>query len=390
MILGTPEASRIMSDVLKDIIATTGGKLDLLVATHEHWDHLSGFVQAEALFKKLQVSETWLSWAEDPNDKLASKLRGERQAMRATLGAAQSRLRLLGATEIAGDLANILDFFGATGAGTTAQALEIVRHLSDNIRYCRPEDPPFSPDGVAARFYVLGPPRDEKMIRKINPSRSHPETYGLAGMETFMFAVSPPGEEEVLDAPFGRPYWISAEASRNLPFFRDHYWGGEADPDRDDSAWRQIETAWLELSSSLAIHLDSATNNTSLVFAIELADGDVLLFAADAQVCNWLSWEHVSWESAGRTVEGAELLRRAILYKVGHHGSHNATLRERGLELMERLQLALLPVDHEMAVTKRWTQMPFPELVSRLDEVTRSRCSGSIMIRLRPCGPADS
>ena len=26
---------------------TTGGRLDVLVVTHEHWDHVSGFLQAE-------------------------------------------------------------------------------------------------------------------------------------------------------------------------------------------------------------------------------------------------------------------------------------------------------------------------------------------------------
>jgi uncharacterized protein YfiM (DUF2279 family) len=42
-------------------------------------------------------------------------------------------------------------------------------------------------------------------------------------------------------------------------------------------------------------------DNTSLVLAIELADGDVLLFAADAQVGNWLSWQDLTWSVDGRT-----------------------------------------------------------------------------------------
>jgi len=41
--------------------------------------------------------------------------------------------------------------------------------------------------------------------------------------------------------------------------------------------------------------LQSATNNTSLVLAIELEDGDVMLFAGDAQVGNWLSWQDLTW-----------------------------------------------------------------------------------------------
>ena len=39
------------------------------------------------------------------------------------------------------------------------------------------------------------------------------------------------------------------------------------------------------------------TNNTSLVLAIErIADGKVLLFPADAQEGNWLSWHDVAIE----------------------------------------------------------------------------------------------
>jgi hypothetical protein len=104
--------------------------------------------------------------------------------------------------------------------------------------------------------------------------------------------------------------------------------------------------------------------------AFELGDGDVLLFAADAQVGNWLSWQDLKWEVDGQDVTGPDLLRRAIFYKVGHHGSHNATLRELGLEEMKSLKLAFVPVDHAMALKKRWNQMPLNELMKRLNEIT--------------------
>ena len=73
VILGTPDASTIMNSVLKSIIATTNGHVDLLVATHEHWDHLSGFLQAQSQFhpaseppdrSKLQADEVWVAWTE--------------------------------------------------------------------------------------------------------------------------------------------------------------------------------------------------------------------------------------------------------------------------------------------------------------------------------------
>ena len=82
----------------------------------------------------------------------------------------------------------------------------------------------------------------------------------------------------------------------------------------------------------------------------------------------------------GRTVTGPDLLNRTILYKVGHHGSHNATLRHYGLELMKRLRVAMLPVDEEMAKRKGWTQMPLPELVTALEQ----RASGGVLRVDRP------
>ena len=73
--------------------------------------------------------------------------------------------------------------------------------------------------------------------------------------------------------------------------------------------------------------LDTFTNNSSLALAIELVDsGKVLLFAADAQTGNWSSWKDVKWETPD--VKTDDLLARTVLYKVGHHASHNATLVE--------------------------------------------------------------
>jgi hypothetical protein len=89
-----------------------------------------------------------------------------------------------------------------------------------------------------------------------------------------------------------------------------------------------------------------------------ISNGKVLLFAADAQVGNWLSWQDLSWTVGGKTVTGPDLLGRTILYKAGHHGSHNATLREKGVEMMTNLEMALIPVDHEMAVKKRCGNIP--------------------------------
>jgi ribonuclease BN (tRNA processing enzyme) len=62
--------------------------------------------------------------------------------------------------------------------------------------------------------------------------------------------------------------------------------------------------------------LDKAMNNTSVIALFEI-NGHKLLFPGDAQIENW--------EYALKQPEKLELLKDAILYKVGHHGSRNAT-----------------------------------------------------------------
>jgi len=375
VVLGTSDPGTVMKRVMDNIVEVTGGQIDILVATHEHWDHLSGFVQAAASFDQLKVGQVWLAWTENEADELTRKIKKEKGQALAALRMGLSQLQLAGDSGGAAELGSILEFFGAARGPTTADALKSVRAKVEP-RYCLPTDPPVVPTGIDARFYVLGPPHDEKLLRKINPSARDKETYGLAlgGLGMFMDGAGSALGTADTDRPFDQQYeipFVYAQSAPELDFFRKNYWQPSgAAPD----AWRRIDTDWLGGSTEMALQLDSLTNNTSLVLAIEFPDGDqsshgdVLLFAADAQVGNWLSWQDRVWTVDGKAVTGPDLLKRAILYKVGHHGSHNATLREKGLEQMERLRVAMLPVDHEMAVKKRWGKMPLTEIVEALNK----------------------
>jgi hypothetical protein len=55
------------------------------------------------------------------------------------------------------------------------------------------------------------------------------------------------------------------------------------------------------------------------------------------------------------------------LREVGHHGSHNATLKEHGVEEMDGLKIGIIPVDEKQALKKRWGRMPLPDLIAALD-----------------------
>jgi hypothetical protein len=102
-----------------------------------------------------------------------------------------------------------------------------------------------------------------------------------------------------------------------------------------------------------------------------------LLFPGDAQVGNWLSWHNLSWSmkdgAETKAVSINDLFARTVFYKVGHHGSHNATLEDQGLELMSSDELAaMMPVSREMANKMDW-RMPFGTLYRRLQEKTKGR-----------------
>ena len=70
-----------------------------------------------------------------------------------------------------------------------------------------------------------------------------------------------------------------------------------------------------------------------------------------------------------------ELFANTVLYKVGHHGSHNATLSTQGLDQMTSPELvAMLPVDEDVAHNnKGWVRMPFVPLMTQLRTKTQGR-----------------
>jgi hypothetical protein len=257
-------------------------------------------------------------------------------------------------------------------------------------RFCALREKPCElPEGAAARVYVLGPPRDESLLARYGPSRQNGGAYekslALNEESAFYAAALGAGEESLsrddaelknLSFPFDRMYRVAMDEAKKDPFFRERYFDNGDD-------WRRIDADWLDYACDLALQLDSDIDNTSLALAIELLpSGKVLLFPADAQLGDWLSWNGYDWRSEEEedgepTVAG--LLRRTVVYKVGHHASHNVALREQGLELMESPELvALVPVDEEMARQPKggcpegW-DIPSPSLLARLVQKTRGR-----------------
>ena len=401
----TSGAKEKMQDVVRSIDEATKGHINLLVVTHKHWDHLSSFVQAFDEWEDIQIDEIWLSWVENPRDNVGLRLSMNIDSQLSNLRRALAEFPAALSVQ-ADKVRNILDFFeddpgedgsgdlGLLGAGapsTKAEAMQYLReHENANVTYHEPGEDPFTPpDLPGVRIYVLGPPRNEALLGKEDPSTVNSEVYQLAPTlrlaDSFAAALLPAdsaGSDLRAKAsqcfPFDEMYRIDAEKvaagkTEFAPFFNICYGNSEKD------AWRRIDNDWLNVADQLALNLDNVVNNCSLVLAIELQQSKkVLLFVADAQVGNWLSWEDVEFKvkegEATRTVTGPDLLARTVFYKVGHHGSHNATLREKGLERMASSGdlVAMIPVDHDVVAQKGW-EMPFDKTLDRLKEKTEGR-----------------
>lgn len=381
----------LMQQVVRDIKKQSGGRLDAVAGTHEHWDHISGFLQAAEIFAEMIVGEVWVAWTEEPHNEAAQALKKEFKKRKQAVEMALARIpddkhdAQLGLYKKA--IIELFGFFGGLGAsddaGPTEQAWKNMLGLSREKVYCDPQKRPLEIDGVAGvRIYVLGPPQDPDYIRKkLSKKETYDESdHAFSLFDSFHAAVADHddiNEQHSRALPFDKRYRRSAAEAKGMEFFREHY--GFA-PGTDE--WRRIDDDWLTLAGELALHLDSYTNNTCLALAIELGEaGPVLLFPGDAQVGNWLSWADRSWQvkkadGTMRTVTSDDLLARTVLYKVGHHGSHNATLRAKGLELMEHPELvAMIPVHRPTAQDQHW-EFPHQPLWDRLKE----RACGRVLL----------
>ena len=385
--------------IVADIAAQSeGAPLDVVVGTHQHNDHVSGFVHCEEELRAIGVEQVWLSWLDDPQDPTAVQIGKDHNNLQLALYAARGKLASIAGPQARTRLSvldDVLGFYGASAKTPPVLPAEAVRLLKQmgrkKPRYLKPGTilslPGLAPDRV--RVYVLGPPHDYEQIQQINPRAGESYDHGLAFQGTsatrFLAAVDartngPDSDER--QYPFHDP--LKQRAGRESARLKKL----QASYRRRGDTWRKIDDDWLNQAESLALFLDSYTNNSSLVLALELVDsGKVLLFAADAQTGNWRSWEHVSWKNKNVSLE--DLLARTVLYKAGHHGSHNATLVQ-ALEMMTHEDLVcLIPVhkkDPNITKSSGW-KMPARNLLRRLREKTANRVLQMDGMQAKDCNP---
>jgi len=392
---GIKTTSALVTPCVEDIAKTCDGQIDLLLVTHQHEDHLSGFNLARPVFDKLTVKEVWMSWVEDPSDKIGQLVKKkygkklkELQGAVASHLAGQSGLPAAGTSHGARqryirqcltESMQLLEFEAgrehskglAAGARTNDDAMNYCKKKGKKLVYRKPGEVLTMAGSEGIRFYVLGPPRDPdlKFLKiEMNPD----EMYHLALAATADGSADPPSGQLLSDVetmlvdgqtPFSGEFSLHGT---ELAEFQKYY--GSA-----DMKWRQIEEDWKESASDMALALTRLTNNTSLAIALEFVhSGVVVLLPADAQSGNWMSWHKPDVVAAFKKAGGKEtkeLLANTVFYKVGHHSSHNGTASVSGLELMTNNNLvAFIPLVQDK-VPAAWggpKNFPGPKLYPRI------------------------
>jgi hypothetical protein len=384
---GAPSVARLDAVVaaIRDVLE--GAPLDVVVGTHQHNDHVSGFLHCADAFREIGVEQVWLSWLDDPSDAEARAIAKEHKNLLLRLASARD---VLAARRRAGPrgartlevLNDVLEFFGARKPGAPPRVPADAVTVLQSLGRCKPLylNPGRSVDlpGLPAdtvRVHVLGPPRSRDHLYRKDPRKG--ESYDHALMLARVMATKFLDAVERADGrsrseehyPFNEQYKRPgpSRGSRALRDLARRY--RHADDD-----WRTIDDDWLQQGERLALFLDRFTNNSSVVLAIELVEsGKVLLFVGDAQAGNWRSWSDVAWQQQDLTTD--DLLARTVFYKVGHHASHNATLVEPFEKMTSPDLVAVIPVhkgDPNIARDGGW-KMPATNLFTRIVQKTDHR-----------------
>ena len=327
-----------MEKVVDNIAEVTDRKLEIIIATHAHRDHIHGFGRFADEFSKLKVGEVWLPWTWDENNEEALKLQKKHAALADKL---LQHFQALGASADPDALNAVVNVAG------NQHAIELLKsgfgNVKVKVRYLKagdtlkPGDISIIPTLLAR---VLGPPQSKDFLAQMNPPSG--QSYLRAG---------PNGTIELVNAiqPFGRRWKADPPPAAASTYLR---LSAEEEKQLQDLSGSSI--------NDLAFALDQARNNESLVILF-IFFNKYLLFAGDAQYGNWRWWLE-NERSSG------DILSKINFFKIAHHGSHNATPKA-ALEKMADGEFAAMVSTQ----SKPWKSIPRVPLMSRLDKKTKKR-----------------
>jgi hypothetical protein len=366
-----------LREVVESLLEDTDRRIDLLILTHEHYDHLAGFIHHTDLWEQFSVGQVWMGWTEDEDNKLAVELDKYKEKARSLALAGLQHMSF--GSEQHSHTEHLL---GAS-VDDVRKARNFMKSLaSPKPIYCNPGDvKELGNTGVTVA--ILGPSMNEQLLHRTEVSdEMFPKMTRNIALAAASLGLDQPTSGDYLQTlrqRLGLPL-DAQKGDPNTPFssmyrFRmsDPRWNelsrGEeiVVQEYEDliNRFRRIDTDWANGATELAMQIDSLTNNTNLSLAFRLSNHHVLLFAGDAQIGNWQSWSMQPYtfktESGDIQLEVTDLLKQTVFYKVGHHGSQNATMRS-AFENIPVGLVSMVPVEP----VSNWKYVPLPSLLTDL------------------------
>jgi hypothetical protein len=149
-----------LAQVLKNLGKATSSHIDVVVATHEHADHLSGFVQKGSPFltEEVTIGEVWLGWTEKRGDRQADTLRRKRGAAQRVIDKAVEEAR--------------------ARAGRGLDGPGLAKHLVDLTDFEHPADGSVDVADIESRVEALR--QKAQLTKAADDFASTDETHGLS------------------------------------------------------------------------------------------------------------------------------------------------------------------------------------------------------------------
>jgi len=366
-----------IAEHIKSVCGAQG--LTALVATHRHADHINGFGTESSTGKSgtiiagLKPRLVLQPWTEDPD--------ARRDARKATRDSSRSRKSFVAGLAAMNNVAAMIADIAGNPPSWMSMSLqkELLFLGQDNI----------ANKSAVQNLIAMGRRKGASAVWAHHGSKAGLEAL-LPGVKVHVLGPPDLTQSEKIRKQRSRDpdqFWqlLGGGAALNgkNPLSTGVEWGGSGKSHRvpPEARWFRDRLQRLNGQQLLEIvrTLDQQMNNTSLILLFEVF-GKKLLFPGDAQIENWT----YALEDAPTAAKARALLAEVDVYKVGHHGSLNATpkkglwekfrKRNKGLKTL----LSTMPGKH--GNPRSHTEVPRSTLLKELE--SRSALTNTMKLKV--------
>jgi beta-lactamase superfamily II metal-dependent hydrolase len=306
-----------LADIATVIADHCGNKLDVVVATHRHSDHIKGFgdTHAREILDALNPGFVIRPWTDNPDFETTTgpfKVDAESQQFIKQLDALQAHSELVSkfsfdSEKLAKRAAELADL----GFKNT-QAVAMLEQWGngDKAAYVTAGEKVKLKAFPGVTVQVLGPPALKEVPRLTSYARESEQYWLQLGADAGLLALvgtPPPNSIGTANDKIAQPGGAGA------------------------GAWliRELNDERLTQGLDIVEGFDDVLNNTSVILLITVGTRSLLL-AGDAQAENWSFTLECALGKNNRKLNASlqEQLAMVDVYKVGHHGSRNATPKD--------------------------------------------------------------